>query len=215
MDKLHQIKDLIIITAHKGINFYNKQRLTNHNPTIISSDCSGGIISKWLRLEFNSPFINLYLNNEDFLCLLENFDEFIESDIIEDLNSDKPYPVGIGCHGERINFMHYPDFATAMEKWNIRKKRINHQNMGILLSNLGEGLENKEETRSILLRFWNLPFKHKIVLSGEDTFIEDLNVIKLKGFEKRKHGSTCYYNSFGRRYIDTFDYVGFINSLNS
>ena len=72
---------------------------------------------------------------------VEHFDEFIHADITEDTASDKPYPVGVGPRGERIHFMHYPDFATAKAKWIERRQRIDTDNMAVMLTNLGVGTE--------------------------------------------------------------------------
>ena len=126
------------------INRKNQKRLVNKNITLICSNCTGGVLYHWLNLKFQSPFINLYMDNKDFITALENFDEFLTEDIVEDLNSQKSYPVGIGCHGERIHFMHYKDFPSALEKWNIRKKRINRNNIAVMLTNFGAGLTDQE-----------------------------------------------------------------------
>lgn len=119
------------------INANNRKRLTNQTPTLICSNCCGGLLYHWLGLKFQSPFINLYMNNEDFLTAMENFDEFINGEIIEDKNSDKEFPVGIGVHGERIYFMHYPNFSYAIEKWKERVKRIDRNNMAVMMTNYG------------------------------------------------------------------------------
>ena len=63
---------------HGTINKANQLRLVNKNMTIISSNCAGGFLYHWLGLEFKSPFINLFLSNEDFLEALENFDSFLD-----------------------------------------------------------------------------------------------------------------------------------------
>lgn len=193
------------------INNKNRKKLKNLTPTIISSDCTGGILYHWLGLNFNSPFINLYMNNYDFLTALENFDEFIESEIIEDKLTDKPFPVGIGKYGVKIFFMHYPDFETALYKWNERKRRIDKSNIGIIFSNLGEGVKEESEFISVVKRFHSLPFRNKIVFVGEDYELD--GCYKLKDFDHKKCINICYYNKYGKRYIDQFDYVQFINSL--
>ena len=48
------------------INQRNRKRLTNSTPTIIASNCTGGFLYHWLDLGFKSPFINLYMTQEDF-----------------------------------------------------------------------------------------------------------------------------------------------------
>lgn len=206
------IKELIIKKVHNHINYNNRKRLINLNPTIICSDCAGGIISQWLGLKFNSPFVNLYMTNNDFISALENFDTFIENEITEDKNNDKPYPVGIGCNGEKIHFMHYQDFTSAIEKWNERKKRIDKNNMGIIFSNL-DVKQNNADLIEIINRFNKLSFKNKIILSGESYKVSGTNIYFIKGYNHDKCVNVCFHDSFGKRYIDQFDYISFINSF--
>lgn len=197
----------------KIINARNKKRLINLTPSLICSNCTGGMLYHWLGLQFRSPFINLYMDNYDFLTALENFDEFIESEIIEDTKSNYPYPLGIGPHGEKIHFMHYPDFKTAVTKWNQRRTRIDRNNMAVMLTNLGCGLTSENDTINIIRRFNELPFEHKIILCGER--ISANNVFYLKGYEKVSKNKNIFATKtiFGIRYIDQFDYVEFINNL--
>lgn len=89
------------------INDLNRSRLTNRDFTLICSNCAGGIIYHSLGCRFKSPFINLYLSNNDFLYAMENFEMFMKTDIVEDTQATELYPVGIGYGGIRIHFMHY------------------------------------------------------------------------------------------------------------
>lgn len=193
----------------------NRKRLTNTDFTLICSNCAGGFLYHWLGLQFRSPFINLFMSNEDFLFALGHFDEFISTEITEDTESDKSYPVGIGFGGVRLHFMHYPSFADALEKWNTRKARIDMSNAAIMLTNF-------EGDYSILERFERLPFKNKKVFT-EKEYPEFSSVVCLKGYKKHTNRSnvrggvrnvwfTQNYLS-GRRYIDRFDYVSFFNGL--
>ena len=197
------------------INERNRARLTNYTPTLICSNCVGGILYHWLGLKFYSPFINLYMDNNDFLTALENFDEFIAGKIVEDTNPNNKYPIGIGIHGEKIHFMHYPDFQTAISKWNERKERIDKSNMGIMLTNFGIGIASDETNNGgIIERFNKLPFKHKKIFSGED--INNRDIVYLKGYNKvraYKNINRTQNILSGERYIDQFDYVNFINGL--
>lgn len=87
------LKKIYIKRLQDRINRKNKERLTNVSPTIVCSNCTGGFIYHWLGLRFRSPFINLFLWPKDFIIALENWDEFISSDIIE-VNIGVEYPVG-------------------------------------------------------------------------------------------------------------------------
>lgn len=119
----------------RRIDARNRRRLTNHTPTLVCSNCTGGLLYHWLGLEFRSPFINLYLDNEDFITALENFDEFMDTPLVEDKESGKDYPVGIGAGGVRVHFMHYSDFDSAVAKWEQRKARMNRDNMAVMWTN--------------------------------------------------------------------------------
>ena len=213
----------IIEVRLNRIDRKNRKRLTNHTPTLICPSCIGGYLYHWLRLEFRSPFINLFMDNDDFLTAMENFDEFIENPITEDKSGLFGYPVGIGVHGERIHFLHYPDFATAIDVWNNRKQRIDRSNMAVILSNLGCGIEGRRtgaspeeiynEETAMVERFNKLPFRNKLVFSDKKINLPNVICFKhYKGFPKWDLFQLDK-RSFLKRYIDQFDYVDFINHM--
>ena len=75
--------------------------MKNLTPSIIASNCVGGFIYHWLGLQFRSPFINLWLENKDFVYLLEHIHEIDLNEIVECENNKLPYPVGV-LGGENI-----------------------------------------------------------------------------------------------------------------
>lgn len=85
--------------VHETINLKNRLRLRNESPSIICSQCTGGFIYHWLKLQFRSPFINLWLDNESFVTLLENCGKVDFSEIQEFREHEKPYPVGVAGGG--------------------------------------------------------------------------------------------------------------------
>lgn len=197
---------------HGLINKKNRLRLTNKTPTLICSNCTGGVLYHWLGLEFRSPFINLYMNNIDFIKALENFDEFLATEIVEDKNSKLDYPVGIGYNGVRLHFVHYKNFTDAIEKWNERKKRIDPKNMCVWLTNFTPSQYGAEPT-TIIERFNKLPFKNKLIFSGEKFHGE--NIIYLKKYNKVMNKKNIFgtMNFLGKRFIDQFDYVSYLNNM--
>lgn len=199
------------------INLSNRKRLTNFAPTIICSNCTGGVIYHWLGLEFRSPFINLFMDNRDFIVAMNHFDEFISTELIEDLDSNFPYPVGIGAYGVKVHFMHYPDFHSALLKWNERCKRIDKNNMTIWLTNLGTGIANDDES-GVIEDFLQIKFPNKLIFVGEskhgDCDYNSKDVVVLKGFNNSLNKNIFFTQSiFGKRYIDQFDYVDYLNKL--
>lgn len=194
---------------HEKINKENIKRLRNTSPSLICSNCTGGFLYHWLGLQFRSPFINLFLTDSDFVLALENWEKFINCDITEDVDSEKPYPVGIGYMGIRIHFMHYGSFAEAKTKWVERCKRIDANNLAFMLTNWNNDI-------SILSRFNALPFRHKIAFCDYPPPSELKSCFYLKGYDKyKKKGKNIYstQNLLGKRFIDQFDYITFINNL--
>ena len=205
---MYKIVSFIKNNLQNHINTKNRKRLVNTTPTIIASNCTGGLLYHWLGLEFRSPFINLYMTPEDFLTAMEHFEEFINTPIRECKNSNYDYPIGIGAYGTIIHFMHYPSFEDAILTWNKRCKRIDMNNICIILSNWG----GREEH---LIRFDNLPFKNKVVFTDCE-FPEYKSAFCLKGYDcTNGHNGNVYatYKITGKRYIDQFDYVSFINRM--
>lgn len=195
----------IIEYLKRRINENNREKLTNLSPTLVCSNCTGGFIYHWLGLKFNSPFINLYLSDVDFVKALKQWDRFLSSKIIEDKTSSYSYPVGTTIDGIKIHFMHYNSFEEAIEIWERRKQRIDNSNMGVMLTNWGGGQE------SVIRDFEELPFKNKVAfVNREIPNTECTFVIKGKKDLLNLH-RTQKLN--GRRFIDQFDYVSFINGL--
>ena len=128
-----------IVKRQTEIDLSNRARLKNKDVSLICSNCAGGILYHWLGLKFNSPFINLYMTGEDYIKTLENWEDFLNTEIVEDTNADKIYPVGIGHLGVKIHFMHYATFDEAIEKWNQRKARINPDNTAFMFTNYAGG----------------------------------------------------------------------------
>ena len=183
-----------------------RQRLNNNNPTIIANNCNGTFIYKDLRLKFNSPTINLFFSIEDFIKFLENMDNYLKSELREDLDSGRDYPVDI-LDDIKINFMHYKTFNEAKEKWYERIYRINMNNLYIIMN------EGRVTNYQLLERFNKLPYAHKIMFTHVP-YPEFESAFYIKGYEDK---DTCdflfnYMKPGIKRYYEQFDYVSFLNS---
>ena len=153
----------IVSSAIKGIMYvprkiyYNglRKRLKNTNPTIISSDCFGGLVYHNLGLKFMSPTINLFFSKDDFITFVSNLKGFLDAELKEDLSATEKFPVGtLECDDNKIsiNFMHYKTFEEAKEKWDERKKRIDYDNI-FIIQVIGENLTGED-----IEKFSNLPY---------------------------------------------------------
>lgn len=173
---------------------------------MITSNCTGGILYHWLGMKFNSPFINLWISNADFIKLLENFDVFMATPLKEIKIEGINYPVGEGWGKIKVYFMHYNSFEEANNKWNERQQRINKDNLFVMFTNF-----NGDE--ELLRRFDNLPFENKVVFTGKN--FDYPSSFCLKGFEDNDGAvGQIYYieNIVGKRYIEQFDLHSFFDN---
>lgn len=125
--------------------------------SIITSHCWGGLTYNALGMEFLSPFVNMFLGNDDFFKLVENFTYYMEQPIEfvreeYEINLKRNYPV-VKLGDIIIHFNHYTDFDSAVETWNKRKERINYANLFVEMT-----VDNEKE----LKRFLQLPYEHKV-----------------------------------------------------
>lgn len=148
------------IFLHPYFDLQRWQAVKESRISIISNSCWGGITYHSLGLEFLSPFINLFLDSDDYLRLLENFTYYMEQPLsfIEEryeVNLKRNYPV-IALDDVTLFFNHYTDFESAVGIWEKRKLRLNRGNLLV---------EMKIESSQELDRFLALPFEHKIGFS--------------------------------------------------
>lgn len=183
-----------------------RKRLKNLNPTIISSNCNGGIIYHDLKLPFNSPTINLSMDTDDFIKLVGNLKYYLEQEIIEIEDKNYDFPCGM-LEDIKIRFNHYKTFQEAVDKWNERKKRINWDNIYVM------GIDGDNATYESLKKFDELPYENKVIFTHK-SYPEIKSSYYIKGFEdKGEVGVLIHFRDkfWIRRYLDDFDYVSFFN----
>ena len=187
------------------LNKKNRNKLENTDVTIFCNNCTGGIIYHDLGLEFKSPTINLYFSASDFVEFCENLDFYLSEELIE-INSERSYPVA-KLGKITIFFVHYKNFEQAKKKWNERRSRINKNNMFFVM------IDRDGCTPELAKRFNSLPYKNKVFLTYRN--IEGVNCAFIKkewqDIDKTRI-LTEYLSKFtGKRFIDSFDYVSFLN----
>lgn len=192
------------------INVRNKKRLLNSDFTIISSNCVGGVLYHELGLRFQSPTINMFMNTKDFIKFCKNISFYTSKELRLKDKEAYTYPV-VGIDDITLHCVHYKDFDDVQSHWNERVKRINYDNIFLIMS------ERDGCTYQDLLEFDNLPFKNKVVFVHEEKpevksayYIPNTELNGIDGHWIK--GLTEYKGKFtGKRYIDDFDYVGFFN----
>lgn len=103
--------------------------------------------------------------------------------------------------------MHYKNIEEAKSKWDERKKRINRENLFVIMTN------NDGCTESTLNEFKKIKY-NKVFLNNKNNLEQGIDNTYIKGFEKQDHVGdlTVYMNILGKKYYDQFDYVNWLNA---
>ena len=122
------------------------RQLQESKLSIFVRDCFGGILSHTLGLPFLSPFVNMFLNELEYIRFLRSPRVYMEEKLIfqktafeKNLQFDYPiYTLG----NISLHMNHYKNFDEAVAKWEERKKRINWYNLFVTMSTVNpEALE--------------------------------------------------------------------------
>lgn len=191
--------------------FYRK-RYTNSNVSIISMNCTGGVLYHDLGLKFLSPTVNMYMRAEDFIKFCENLNSYLAIDEMKPCDDisivgNRKYPVA--WLGDLLLFLvHYKSVEQAQEKWNERKSRINRDKI-VILDTDREGM-----TPDLMDRFELLPYK-KVMFIHKPFENRPSYFHYLPGYETEDCVGiiTDGVGWFGYRPIDRFDWVGFLNEV--
>lgn len=186
--------------------------MQNKDFTIISNNCCAGVIYSDLGIQFKSPTINLYFSPKDYLFFVMHLKSYIAGELKDiSVTTDKHFPVGElhPCDAElpdiKVYFMHYKTFEEAYRSWNVRNERINYQNLVALWE-----IDNATIDISLLKEFDSLPIK-KIIFSY-DKLPGIKNYFRFQFSNQFQPGEILKFTKKGKRNIDEFDYVSFLNS---
>lgn len=140
-----------------NFNFKKYIQLKQSRISIISRTCLGGMLSRTIGLEYLSPFRNMRMGEEDYIKLLNNFEEYMKYDLVYSgaqlFNKTQQvyYPV-MNLNDIRIEFPHTNRASKVILEWNERKERINRSNLFVI---------NLTEREDIARQFSEIPFEHK------------------------------------------------------
>lgn len=206
------------MTFRKIILANFKKRLHNSDFTIISQNCVGGVIYHDLNLPFLSPTINMFIEDENFVKLVENLEEYMHiqpkpllDDYVEPLNPLIHYPK-ITVGDIEICCLHYKNCEDAIEQWEKRKVRINYNNVFVIGNswNMHDNIElikrlvcNKKY-RTVVFTTENMEYDNCLQLSGDFWKKDERGIV-------RPNLTDFVPLSPYRQYEKFFDYVGFLN----
>lgn len=190
-----------------------RERNQNTNPTIVCNNCVAGVIYHNLGLKFYSPTINLFIKGEEYLEFVKNFKYYSECDLVEIEDNSKEYPVGkllakddnhIDIH---IYFQHYSSFEEAKNKWIERYSRVNWNNIYYIWE-----FYDSIYDINLMYDFDNLALDNKIILAHRK--FDDLkNYFEITCYTDDKPTAKIldYMGFSGKRYLEEFDYIHFLN----
>lgn len=167
----HGISDDLFINARSlEVPYFSMDKLIQLKKkriSIISDHCWGGLTYHYFSLPFLSPFVNMFLEPDEFFNLLSDLKRYMEYPleyIGEEYNPvDKfDYPVFRLGDDVTLHMNHFHDRETAEIKWEERKKRINWDSLLIQMHTDSEEAAEK---------FSQMPFEDKICFTSFKTDI--------------------------------------------
>lgn len=166
----YEVFKLPFINIEKYFNLLDKV------PTIFSNNCIGGVLTYSLKLSVKSPFINIAINDNDYLKFLENPQKYLNAEIkpfgfgIDKFSNEKKrYPKCL-CGDIVLDCVHYKNHKEAIEKWSERSARVNFDNLFIVFTS-----KNKKNIK----KFIELPYKNKICLCPFEYGNNNKNIIQI------------------------------------
>ncbi len=198
------------ITKKKYLEDVQKRAANLGDFTIFSSDCLAGILYHDLKRKFLSPTINLWFEERDFLKFCDSPQYYLNCDLrfLSEADKEVPYPVGhLGEGGRRIEiyFEHYQSDQECIKDWNKRKKRIDWENLYVVMSDL-------ELSDEDIRKFYQIQAKRKIMFTwhSERADGKEIVLIHHHGKDHVRRYSNLNWNGF-RDFELFFDYVKWLN----
>ena len=151
--------------------------LKRSNISIISNTCWGGIVYKNLGFECLSPFKNMWIEDDDYLQMLNNLKFYISKELhyikdAYDVYQKRYYPV-MALGDVKLYCNHYHNEEEAKEKWNSRVKKINWDNLFIEFAPMDSVYSGE---------FNKLDYAKKLLLVSDNSSVaESVYLYRVKG----------------------------------
>lgn len=143
--------------------------LRNRSFSILSDNCWGGFMSRYLGLGYRSPFVGLFVFSPDYIRLLENLEavyadlRFIRprrSKYAASLAPGAAYPIATVGDDIELHFLHYASEAEAARKWRRRLGRLDPENLIVKFC------DRDRCTPELIARFDRLPYRQKVCFTA-------------------------------------------------
>lgn len=188
-----------------------QKRLTNRDFTLLIPNCIGGHLYHDLHLQFRSPTINLMMYQPEFLSFVLHLDEYVAGKLRFYKHSEYDFPCAKlqaqGLPEIDLHFTHYDTEQEAAGKWNVRKKRINKDNLFVFLE------ERDGITKEDILKLSQLDVKGVVAFTCHDYPDIPYQVYLPKYHADGEVGNILRrrYANDSKEYEDYFDFVKWFN----
>ena len=148
------------------------QNILREKVSIVSNDCWGGVAYQFAGIEYNTPFVGLFLMAPCYLKLLQRFKfhfernelRFIKESKYDSVNQFREqkqlrYPIALLNSEVEVHFMHFETEKEAKETWLRRSERINFDNLAIKFDGGKDGVSEE-----LIDAFMSLPFTKKLLI---------------------------------------------------
>lgn len=201
---------VIIRKIYRKFNrYFLRKRLKNKDFTILAPTCIAGVIYHELGCKFLSPTINLWMYDKDFLKFIHNLKDYLSYEL-EFVDGIDDTPTAY-LNDILIHFNHYHSNEEAKQKWDERKKRINYDNLYIIMADQPDG---GVITHDDMLSLKSVPCKGKVVLSVKK--YDDIDYIVNLPKDSQKDCVNMYMFDKSKilkkyRWERVWDYVAWLN----
>lgn len=194
---------------NKLLSYFRRKLISVPMPTIISNDCTAGLIYSMLGERMISPTINTFIWPTEFVRFCKNLDRYLDMEMeifyrekryrIDAVNDDNP--VGI-LDDVRVFFVHDHDDESCKNNWNKRRKRINPERILYLMTD-----NNHMVDMTTTEEFLSLP--------GEKYFIATRNMMGCVVNSNYTYINRYYFADRGYAIENYFDLLGWLNGSKS
>ena len=185
--------------------------------TLLANDCTGAVLLNRLGKCFMTPTVNLYFPNLlEFLLFADRIAEYSRLPLEEYPQSRKAWPFGV-LHGTAgdvvIGLMHYRNFSEGKMKWEMRCRRILLERIVVVL-NLYKlpNAEILEQLRKLTCSKLVITYPEIMSAYNKEINAACSNILVIDGAAE-KCNAPHYSGCFGKRWVDTVDYLDFFLQL--
>lgn len=180
---------------------------------IISDNCFGLGVYEAIKTKFNSPFISTYITPQDYIKLLSNLDNYLDSKLnlinykdskFCNVYKQERYYNEMRCianlHDIEIVFHHGDDnIDKKINDWYRRRDRLIRDKSKLIITFSNEFVysENKRYPNfdELLDTYYNLPYKNKLSFTSRKfNYPLNFKIYPIHLFKKRRMGNE--YNSY-------------------